>query len=435
LREAYPAIPVAQLFSIARTHGAERFPAGFLVSGRLRDRSSAGPRALLRRVARGDDSVELHPLFSATFYRLANDDLAGAGVAAWLHYQVNGRLEERSPHPLIDLKHLAAGMRDIAPSDLVDRYLADPAFWTAEPGPYVECDRFMLFGEWDRISNPLQQIVTGHLRSQWVHSRLMLVDVASQSDAVAHLAAAGFLLSRNGGRNRLAELARLDHSAVATDGTIHTVIPGFLLATDGHLLQTVGNDAVSPDLTAVHLRAHTLVARSGGHSSVRRLVWLQGHLDRHALRMLVEAEPNAVIAPASSAQETSLRQLRRDLGNMALTVLAFGVQTTLTAPEVRVVAAAPLAAPPLWSWGESDYGSVAIVLAESSRRRATGDPQLRAALAAGADLCLISGARLNSWLPQLQARDTVIVEASLVEPVAAFVAPSVLRLLPKAAGS
>ena len=437
LRESFPAIPVGGLLQIARRSGATRFPPGFLVAGELADRSRTGPRGLLTRLAKGDESTPVHPLFSAEFYRLANPDLAGASVAAWLHYQVYGRVEERSPHPLIDLKYLGAALEGVAVSDLLDTYLGDSGRWTAEPGPYVDCLRFMLLGEWDHETNPLEQIVSRHLSSHWVHSRLMLVDAGSQSEAVARLAAVGFLLARSGAHTRLAPLLRWTHGSPTHgspthDATEHKVIPGFLLTSGATVAASTGTAAVSPDLTAVRLRDETIGIRSGARVRSPRLYWLEGSVGRAALHDLVAGiEGDAVVAPSSAAQETSLRQLRRDLGRDRVTVLALGVQSTVEADELVIVPAEPAEAPPLWNWDSApDYTSTAIVLAEQHRLRATGDPRLRAALAAGAELCLVAEGRLNSWLPQLQARATVIVDAALVEPVAAFVERARMHTLP-----
>lgn len=431
LRDSFPALPVSTLLTIARRSGAQHFPPGFLVAGALTDRSASGPRALLRRLARGDEAAPVHPLFSAEFYRLANPDLAGASVAAWQHYQVYGRVEGRSPHPLIEVKYLASALEGVPRSEVLDRYLADPQLWTAEPGPYVDCLRFMLLGEWDHRTNPLLQIVSEQLRSHWVHSRLMLVDSASRSETTARLAATGFLLSRGEGQQRLARLERWGHDTPARGRTDHVVVPGFILATGGTVAATAGCAAVSPDGSVVRVATETIAVRAGVQLSAPRLYWFDGFASREHLERIVREESGAaILAPSSPAQETSLRQIRRDADRPGITVLAVGAQASVDAAEVVVVPADRAVAAPEWDWSTAHSTGVAIVLDESHRLRATGDSSLRAALAAGAELCLVTDGKLNSWLPQMQARATVVVDPCLLESVASFVSEHALHTLP-----
>jgi hypothetical protein len=376
----------------------------------------------------------LHPLFSSDYYRLANPDLADAGVSLWSHYQVFGRNEERAPHPLIDLHFLVAGLGDIGFAEAIDWYLADPGLWATDPGPYVDCVRFMLFGEWDRVTHPLVQIVQEQLRSQWVHARLMLVDAASNVEATARLAGVGYLLSRHASRNRLSRFERWGPGSESGESSEYTVVPGFLLAVGATLLSANGPSRVSPDESIVRLETEAVGIRTGAQHSTSSLIWLDGDLSRRRLASIVaDAADDAVIAPRTSAQETSLRQLRRDTGRSGLTVLESGAQARISAESVHRVEGEPPLAIPEWIWRDSaENGDLAIVIPQSQRWRATGDPALRAALAAGASLCLISDGRLNSWLPQLQSRDAVAVDPTLLPDVAAFVDESTLHVLPPA---
>jgi hypothetical protein len=441
LRRAYPVIPVSELFDIARSRSLHSFPSGFLVHGEIDDRSAHGPRALLRRVARGDVTSEakLHPLFSPTFYLSSNPDLATAGVSAWIHYQVFGRLEERAPHALVDPAYLAAGL-GVSPPTAFDSYLADPTTWTVDPSPYVDCVRFMLFGPWTAGMNPLVEIVDRYLRSTWVHERLMLVDTASDSAARARLAGVGFLLSRNSGRNRFAQIVtwkRMD-APLPEDPGAYTVVPGFFLGRDGAEWYGDASESASPDATVLRLPTETIGISTGEAVKSDTLTFLTGAMGRERLVELVTTSlDGSVIAPWSRAQEISLRQLRRDLGRARLRVLEHGKQAHVTARTLGLsTAGATTTAAPTWRFDSTvAASSIAVVIPAASRIRANADPRIRKLLTDGAGLCLVDAAGLNSWLPQLQGRAIVVVDDSLSADVAEFVGADAIRLLPITEGA
>ena len=173
--------------------------------------------------------------FSSAYYLAVNPDVATAGASAWLHYQVYGRPEGRSPHPLFDTDFLAASMPGVRREDVIDEYVTCPARWVLDPGPYVDCLRFMLEGEWDGYTNPLQQIVSHYLGGPWIHHRLLLIDAASDSQARARLRGACALLTSNAPGSRFVEVKfwALAHGKEFLASTEHetlcTVIPGYFL--------------------------------------------------------------------------------------------------------------------------------------------------------------------------------------------------------------
>lgn len=427
LAASYPAVSTRALLAIARRYGLDEFPAGFLVAGRLARRGADGARAHLAAALRGESG---HPLFSPQYYGLTNPDVAAAGVAAWAHYQRFGRAEGRSPHPLIDPGTLGAALTDSLPRDVVDDFLGDRRAWFVDPGPYADVSSFVLSGRWSGSAHPTIELAS-QLDGPWVHSRLMLVDSRSSDDAQARLVAGAYLLTRGGGRSRLGRLR--DFETGSSEEGLATVVPGFLLARGEIEVERTGTLAVSPDGTAVRIAGGVVALAVTAPGTTTSLTYVTGTLARHELAALVRgvAATSGTIAPVDRAQEIALRQLRRDLDLPGATVLEYGVQVLLDAGEVRVVAGSTHPSPPERPWSTTgDERDAAVALRASQRRRATGDPLLRAFLAAGASLCLVDDAGLNTWLPVLQSRALVVCEPELVGAVGGFVERDSLRLLP-----
>jgi hypothetical protein len=432
LTASYPAVSARALIRIARQRGLEHFPPGFLVPGRLRDRSARGPRAFLSSLTGRDERMRQHghPLFSSDFYRLMNRDVAASSVSPWAHYQVFGRAEGRSPHPLLDHATLAAALPGVLKPHVFDEYLANPAYWFADPSPYVDVGNFVVRGDWDGVTHPFVQL-SHQLEGPWVHRRLMLIDAGTEQRARARLVGAAYLLTRDGGRSRLGRLETWSTNSVVAMSDQLTVVPGFLLAQDHAELRRIGNAVLSPDSTLVRLREESIGLVAGEAVRTDHLIFMAGTRGFEELGSIIRDGRGAVIAPHDRAQEIALRQLRRDLGEPTVRVLEYGVQVRVTAAEVSVFEAAEVPATPEWSWDDSvPASSIAVVLRLEQRRRSTGDQALRRALSAGAALCLVDGSGLNSWLPVIQHRPVVLTDPSLLDDVASFVNRTSLRLLP-----
>lgn len=435
LAASYPAVSPRALVRIARKHGLERFPPGFLAPGGLNDRGPRGPRAFLSSLnRRADQARQHHVLFSADYYRLMNPDVAASSVAPWTHYQVFGRAEARSPHPLLDHATLSAALPGVLKPHVFDEYLANPDYWFADPSPYVDVGAFVVRGDWDGVTHPLMQLAN-QLEGPWVHRRLMLIDSGTDQRASARLVGAAYLLTREGGRSRLGRLQTWVRNADPVGGGPLTVVPGFFLAQGSAELRRIGNAVLSPDSTVVRLREETIGLVVGKALKAERLIFLTGTRGFSELSELVRTAEGAAIAPHDRSQEIALRQLRRDLGEMSVRVLEYGVQYRLVADDISILEPVSAPAPPEWTWDASaPAGEIAIVLRREQRRRSTGDQLLRKMLSAGAALCLVDESGLNSWLPVIQHRRLVLTDASLLEDVASFVDSSALRLLPAVRG-
>ena len=411
LAQDFPVFDVAEVRRILRGHGLTAPPAGFLLDEVPSNRTAHSVRHS------GD-----HPLFSPGFYLAAYADVAAAEAPAWLHYQVFGRVEGRTPHPFIDVAWIRGSLPDAMPGTEVDRYLADRAAWFTEPGPYTEAARFALSGMWSGEEAPVAEIVRSHANGPWVHRRLMLIDLAGEA-ATARLAAFSSVLGAAPVGVRTPMLAAWSDPAPAAPGGPYVAVPGFFLGAHERRIWSTAEVAVSPDGTAVSTLNEVVTVAAGPQVVGGSLQFFTAPASRAELSSAVyDAAPHTVLAPATRAGEVSLRQLRRELGRSDIQVLAYGRQATVDADSVELRYPAPLATPPAApSDLVTDALRTAIVLPLESRLRVNTDSRIRAALAAGAALCLVDGHGLNSWLPVIQNRARVVVAEPLVEAVGAFV--------------
>jgi hypothetical protein len=431
LSASYPRIRSQRLIRIARKAGFAKFPAGFLIDGSLTGFGTSGALATLRAAqrTRSGETADLHPLFSQAHYLLTNPDVAGAGVAPWLHYQVYGRAEGRSPHPLVDTGFLSAWLADTPRQDVFDHYLADPALWVADPGPYIDCRKFMLYGNWDETTNPLLQIARSQISSHWVHRRLMLVDAASPVDEVARLTGIGFLLSKSSARARLATLRVWNHERPETGVNTFTVVPGYFLGAAGSAISAVTTHVVSPDSTFIALPTEHLSVEAGETIEAAQLAFFENEYDRDTLNAIVaELVPNAAVAPYSPQQQMALERLIDQQERTDLRVLAHGRQ-------VRINSAVLRAMPPTNSTNvalldaTSPAHDVAIVVTEAHWPLNPLDPGISDLLARGATLCLIGAQGLEPWLPTLERRTRVACEPQWEAPLRSLLDPSTVYSL------
>ena len=430
LRRSYPKLEPDRLLNIAREHRLLQFPEGFLVAGDVS--SEAQPN--LEAMARADaTSAQLHPLFSAAFYLLLYPDVAAAGVPAWLHYQVHGRAEGRSPHPLIDVDFLAVSVPEIPRQYLVDHYLSDPALWTADPGPYVECRRFMLAGKWDAATNPLLQIVAGQIGGPWIHERLLLVDSSSDDAAQARLTAAGYLLGVDT-RSRLATVRLWPRTLSEPDASDRfTVVPGYFLGSLDRSHALTSTSVVSPDRTFVTLATELLSLTTGEEIQSSALIFIEGDQEHATLRKTVAAaQLGAAIATHSSVQAEALALIIEKLDRGDLRLLRCGYQTTVITPTLVRIAAAAAPKVQLWNSGTAatnvarsaaaaSSAATIIVLPESHWKLATADFAIRTAISGGASLCLVGASGWAPWHRVLEHHEAIVCHPSLLSAATSFV--------------
>jgi hypothetical protein len=446
LTDSYPKVRVDALFEVLAECELTDFPEGFLLTARAGDTTESGARALLSQAADGTIARRLlwHPLFSSQFYDGANPDVAAAGVSPWLHYQVHGRAEGRSPHPLIDADYLAMSIPGIPRSEVIDEYLTSPKLWVFDPSPYVDCQKFILYGNWDGISNPLIQIASSQLDSRWVSRRLMIVDAASESAATARMLASGLLLTVNEPRSRLANVQywRQKDDAQTTNlageemvpETEYTVVPGFFIGAIDREIYSSPFVTMSPDSSVIRLPTEFASIAAGPLLRTTALICITSQLTHAELSgVLTEATGPSIIAAHTAAQTQALKILLSGLPLQDIGVLDFGVQARVVCGTLTFVDDSAGTLQRDWDWNsEVDPHAVTVVLPRSSVSRAIEEPDLRQLLEAGSALCLLGPEGLAQWLPVLANRTVVLVDPTLADTVGSFIEADLIRLLPRA---
>jgi hypothetical protein len=413
LAAAYPAIDRAGLLRELHRSGRTAFPSPLM----LRRASSPSRASLLRRVAavvrRTRVGAET-PGFSADFYRAAHPDIAQAGISPWLHYQVRGRIEGRSPHPLIDLEWLSDAIPDTRRADLVDVYLTERRYWAVAPGPYVDVERFMVAGPWDGVTHPFLQILRESHGEPWVRNRLRLTDLAA-NHRDAYLAGVGVLTGyRPAGGVSAFRAWTIDlHARRPTAADVRwTVIPGFMMGADG-VAHWVSERVVSPGQDAIRVADLVITRDTERRQRVGQLVYLTGSLGRDEL---LAAGADAVVAPATAEQERALR-----LFLPSAQVLAYGEQVRVVAERVRVVEGTQLTS----EEGRPAGGDVLVVSADERVR-----PDVVGLVQAGVALVTIDRQGAAPWVPVLSSGRRIFGAADALHKVRPYVDPSLLRRYP-----
>lgn len=435
MNASYPRIRVLRIARILRKFRVKRLPAGLLID---KASTSAGLLTLFKaQIPRLVRKTEWHPLFDPGAYLALYPDVAASRATPWLHYQVFGRVEARTPHPFIDVKLLSASMVGVPIGEVVDRYLTLPEMWTVDSSNYVDCQRFLLSGHWDGRSHPLVQLTTTQLQGPWIHHRLMLTDTTVDDLTAARGIAVATLLAKAGGAHQMCEIKLwredLDESRDGLGAGLYTVIPGFFLGKNDSALAANPTQMLSDDASIIRLSGEFIGRVVGPVRKIQQLVYLRGSLSRESLRELLSGSPGStVIAPASSQQQLAAQLLIEDLGFSTAHVLEVGSQTRVQVDTVSIVpdeilslALCDFAASPAL-----DATTVALVLPVARGKDIADDVALMPMIRAGALLCLSHDDGVAEWMPLLKNREFVLVDETMISAVRGLVDDASLRILP-----
>ena len=437
---SYPLVPVFRIAKILRKFGQKRFPAGLLLESTSR---GAGLSVLFRaQIPRLSRRINWHPLFDSAAYLVLNPDVAAGGRNPWLHYQVFGRTEGRSPHPFVDVQLLAASMPGVPLGEVFDHYLALPALWTLDTSPYVDCQRFVLSGLWNGVTNPLAQLVKSHRGGAWIHDRLMLIDTAIEDPTIARQVAVATLIAKNGPSARFNDVALWRRSNAASSSGIsdasdvsggdYTVVPGFFLGAGGIILASPPQQLVSEDFTMLQLDGEYVGLVAGAHFRADRFLYLSGSLSREELRkLLLPDKGSVVVAPSSRQQQRAAERLLRFAAPTSTRILEYGMQAHVASPHLQVhPASEPMAPTPEWFCASgSDARNIAFVVGEKSLELALQNPSIRKAVDDGAAICPVKSTDIANWEPLLRTREIIVTVSELIPALRGFVDDSALRLL------
>ena len=420
------------LLQIGVQHGLDCFPEALLIGGRLDDRSASGASAALTSALSRESagSRDPHPLFSRAFYLWSNPDVANAGVSPWLHYQEHGHREGRSPHPLFDVDHMTQWAPDVPRSEVVDRYLRDPALWMIDTSPYVDCQKYVLRGGWSGTSSPLGEIVRAGASEPWVHSRLMAVDADLGNSTKDALGGVLFLLARNHPRSMFSRITVWRPTAQNRGtpsiggsylGGSYTVVPGFFIGAEGVELWSDSRLAMSQDLSLVRFSNGLVGLEVGDLSTVDELRFVCGELRHDGLLELVNSRRGTLaVSPASWAQERALRYLVEETDVRGVTVLPWGRQVRVDAGSIRMVEGSADAMS-LWRWPDADPRDVVFVDAGPLGVTCAADARVGEWLRRGASLILVDDASMERWVSAFVDRPYVVATPATQEFVGAVV--------------
>jgi hypothetical protein len=419
------------LIQIGMQHRVDRFPEALLIEGRLDDRSASGASAALTSALRADSvgSPDPHPLFSRSFYLWGNSDVAAAGVSPWLHYQQHGCREGRSPHPLFDLDYMSEWAPDVPRSEVVDRYLRDPALWMIDTSPYIDCQKFILRGGWSGMSSPIAEIVRAGACEPWVHSRLMAIDADLGDSTNEALGGVLFLLARNHPRSMFSRIT-VWHPDKTPDGSrlvgphlsgSMTVVPGFFIGSNGIELWSDSRLAMSQDLSLVRFSTSLVGLEVGERVTVDELQFVCGGLRRESLvQLLKSAHGTLAVGPVSWAQERALCYLVEETGVQDVTVLPWGRQVRVDAAFTRQVEGSADVLP-VWRWPDIDPRDVVFVDAGPLGATCAADVRIGEWLRRGASLVLIDDTSMECWVSAFIERRWVVATPATEEFVGAVV--------------
>jgi hypothetical protein len=432
LRSSYPHIRPWRISKIARKAGLVKFPAGLLVPGSTA-LGGSGERVLVRLMlcTYFGRSWAPHALMSETFYQLAHPDLAASRVLGWLHYQVFGRLEGRSPHPFLAVRTLAIALPDVPHAELIDVYLGDPRRWVCSPSPYVDAELFVSSGPWDGREHPLLQIIEQHHNQPWVRTDLLQIDGTSDDHQgrQGEIAAAIVLLNVASNRHGVsAPVTRWPAGGVLS--TISSgscrIVPGAFIAHEG-LVEELGNAVRgrSLDGSAFLLDKGVVMRRSGSSIAVDRLLMVSPGVSHVALtRTLRESRGSLAVCPASLGQAIALKVFFERSEVPEAAVLRWGHQAEVSFEEfIFLRSELPYigySSYRVLKGGGSLGRTVLVIPAEDSHRLRT-DPRLRELLMSGARLCLVVDQDLGPWHRDLAEAERIVTDRSFAESLGLLV--------------
>lgn len=427
LKSSFPRIRPWKVSRIARRAGLKEYPIELMIPGSTRA-GGKGERALWNRViaARRRRPSSNHPLFDDTYYLIANPDVAMGNVVPWLHYQLYGRLEGRSPHPLISTRTLGEQMQGVPLSAVVDEFLSNQKWWVCSPSPYVDVARFMLHGPWDHKNSPFAQIATDQVVPPWVRTDLLEIDASIEDvgNSDAGLAASRILLdvgTRRGGVGT--PLARLSIGTLGekSNGQPYRVVPGMFVAED-HAAQLFNGGATGKSLdgSAFVLANEVLLRRPSTETRANTLALVESRAARaDILKFLNGAQGSVALAMSSRLQESAVEALLKNVGNSDAFVLPWGEQTAVLCDRLETVRPSALKPPLPFKALVYDFpaGETCVVAPWYGRGQELAPPQVKALLEQGAQLCLVVEEDLSNWATAILGAGRLIVHQTCVEAV------------------
>lgn len=281
-------------------------------------------------------------LFDSFFYLIANQDVARSRVAPWVHYQLFGRVEGRSPHPLVDVTFLSKQMGVPAP-DALDIYLSCNKYWMLSPSPYFDIYAFTNSGQWDGFTNPLIQVIQTSLFDQrWIKTNSILIDAGQSPSQEKDALAARVLGILNRGiaySRSISLISRRDAVQTYNESSeIVRVVPGSWLVSREGVLQIGSEPLVLSEDHTLFATEDCIYALNATFPVVcMTLVVMKSEVSFEALKELMASSlEGAVIAPSSQIQFELLTYFNSTNPQRRIEILPLGEQALLVPKYVRV---------------------------------------------------------------------------------------------------
>lgn len=406
---------ILRLSLVALRHKKSSFPPGFFVSGSFFNFGHKNAcLSLWRRLRNRKSETDTADIFSGDFYLACNRDVEQAGWNPWLHYQMLGRFEGRSPHPLINPRFLANELK-VGISDAVDLYLSNEKNWFVAPSEYVDVWGFLRAGNSDGIRNPfVQMLEDGFVIEPWVSQRLQIINLSLTKADSFQLEALAVIHSLNGARalwDEIRTIPRNDvRSAEELSRTSIYCIPGYGLFGESGTYLPCNSTLISPDKSTIVGPDKVIFIATEEKSMQSGLVFMTGNMSIENLDSVVrKLTKNSLVAPSSSVQEQVLRCLKLQI-NSEMEILPYGLQVAINPTEIIQVDGENHFNERVWHAGKIvsvDFSKVSILLSKDESEKSLTDPKTMELLSRGAHLCIVDTDALYPWLPTLWRSETI----------------------------
>lgn len=406
---------VLRLSFIALRRRKTSFPPGFFVSGRLFGfaRRNACLRLWQRLRNRKTELVEAD-FFSGDFYLACNRDVEVAGWNPWLHYQLFGRAEGRSPHPLVNPRFLASEL-EVGLADAVDVYLSESDYWHVSPSEYVDVWGFLRAGKSDGIRHPfVQMLEDGFATEPWVSQRLQIINLSLAGANAFELQALAVISSLNGAKALWQEIRVIRRRDVSNAEELSQkclqCIPGFGLFGESGTYFPHGPSLISSDQSTVAGPDQVIFLAAEGKLVSSTLIYMTGNLSVETLEVILpNLKSNSAVAPSSLEQEQALRYLKSQM-KFDIQILAFGVKAAISPTEIIEVEGENRVSNREWDnvrVESVDFQKVSILLGRNESERSLINPKITELLVRGAHLCIVDGETIAPWLPTLWQSEAI----------------------------
>lgn len=361
--------------------------------------------------------ASLRNIFLSDFYLAAYPDVAAAGSDPWEHFSKHGIFEGRSPSPYLDPAYLANNLA-LPVSNVLIEVFSNKKYWGTNTSPYVDIENFVVNGPWDGVTHPLEQIIIGGLHVEpWIKYGNSYSDLAHLEEKNQRLLALSILHHVNGGKFMFSTpreflLAEEELGNITFDEKeVVFCIPGYVLCAQGLARSLSENrDVQSPDKSALKHGRNLTLLDSGESVNVNTIALAPNNLRITEARDWVrKLQPNSVVVPASSEQESLLKHCVGLAKRANISVLSYGVQYQIVCE--RITSFSPVSKNPrrLFRSPERIRRKSLTVIAETNETLMANQADVLKLVKRGARLCVSNNQSVPFWIDEINRAKVIIV--------------------------